>query len=64
MDPGTLSALLAFAAAVAPELLADLEDLIRQFTAQHPSLNNPPPPDGEGTVDAQVDAEIKAQFDK
>lgn len=62
MDAATLAALLAFAAQVAPELLAALEDLVRQFSSQHPSLNGPPPADGEAAVDAAVDAEVKASY--
>lgn len=64
MDPATLTALLAFVAQVAPELLAAITDIVHQFQSVHPSLNAPPPADGEAAVNAQVDTEISKQFDK
>jgi len=57
-----LSALLAFAAQAAPEILEQLKSLIEALQQQHPSLVAPPPPDAEAQIDAEADKAIAGRF--
>lgn len=59
MSPAdVLIALLSYAAQHAPEIAAEVERLVASFRADTPELADPPPPDGEATVNAIIDARL------
>ena len=47
-------------AEVEPAVEPLIEKVIGLFQQRHPELVEPPPPDGEAKIDAEIDAEIVA----
>lgn len=54
-----LAAFLAFAVTAAPHLKDELAELAAAFRQGHPELGDPPPPDGEAKVDAEIDTQLR-----